>query len=604
MAALALAALAALATSARPAGGATPGGGALAGLDSRLAGLARVPDAGPVAVWVALRDKGEQGPADLAARLAAAAAALDPHARARRERAQVEPLVDYSDLPLHRPYVDAIAAQGLTPFGASRWMNRVAVRATGAQLARLAALPFVARVEPVQRALRAHDPPAEPAPLVPPRETAGLSSIAVSYGQTAAMMTQIGVPAVHDSGFIGTGVRIAILDEGFNFYNKHEATRTATVVGRRDFVDHDNFVTDTTQGSWFSHGTWTMGCMAGNKPGIYVGSAFGAQFLLARTEDSFSEKPVEMVNWGMAAEWADSAGADLISSSLGYTTFPDSTGTDYTVADMNGHTTIVSRYAEIAASKGILVVNSAGNEGNRPWLKIVAPADVNGDSLIAAGAVDASGVPASFTSHGPSADGRVKPDLAARGKSVPLCSASGDPQAYVTLDGTSFSCPILAGLAACLLQARPAWTPTLVIKALRETASRFANPDTLVGYGIPNGLAALRWIPDTAAVPPAPPGFARVELLGPNPLRSDGPAAHVRFVPGAEARTGARATVRVFDAAGRAVRDLWSGVLGSQPIVVAWDGLGRHGEMLGSGLYLITLEAGGHRSAVRVVSLR
>ncbi|MBI5711299.1 MAG: hypothetical protein HZC42_13525, partial [Candidatus Eisenbacteria bacterium] len=143
---LALAALAAGAGSAR---GATTGAGAPARLDPRLAGLARVPDAGPVAVWVGFQDKGEQGPADLAARLAAAAAALDPHARARRERAQVTPLVDYSDLPLHQPYLDAIAAQGLTPCGASRWMNRVAVRATGAQLARLAELPFVARVEPV-----------------------------------------------------------------------------------------------------------------------------------------------------------------------------------------------------------------------------------------------------------------------------------------------------------------------------------------------------------------------------------------------------------------------------------------------------------------------
>ncbi|MBI5709028.1 MAG: S8 family serine peptidase, partial [Candidatus Eisenbacteria bacterium] len=459
------------------------------------------------------------------------------------------------------------------------------------------------RVEPVALARLAHDPPAEPAPLAPPRETAGLSAAAVSYGQTAAMMSQIGVPAVHDSGFIGTGVRIAILDEGFNFYNKHEATRTATVVGRRDFVDHDNFVTDTTQGFGFSHGTWTMGCMAGNKPGTYVGSAFGAQFLLARTEDSFSEKPVEMVNWGMAVEWADSAGADLISSSLGYTTFPDSAGSDYTVADMNGHTTLVSRYAEIAASKGILVVNSAGNEGSSPWRKIVAPADVNGDSLIAVGAVDAAGVPASFSSHGPSADGRVKPDLAARGKLVPLCSASGDPQEYVTLDGTSFSCPIVAGLAACLLQARPAWTPTLVIKALRETASRFANPDTLVGYGIPNGLAALRWIPDTAAVPPASPGAFSLSLTGPNPFDRRTGGTTVAFAVGAAVGDP---RLRVFDCQGRrVVGDLsYTGDARARRWTATWSGLDDAGRRPGAGVYFIRLEAGGRHATVRVVSLR
>jgi subtilisin family serine protease len=344
-----------------------------------------------------------------------------------------------------------------------------------------------------------------------------------------------------------------------------------------------------------------MGCLAGRKAGTYVGSAYGASFLLARTENGASETPVEMVTWGLGAEWADSAGADVISSSLGYSTFNDPAD-NYTYADMDGHTTVVTRAAEIAASKGILVVTAVGNEGNSLWRKLVAPSDANGDSVIAVGAVDAAGAPAGFSSHGPSADGRVKPDLAARGVSVPVPDTNNDA-GYSPRSGTSFSTPILAGLATCLLQARPGWPPRLVIDALRKTASRYANPDTLVGYGIPNGLAALRWTPDTATVPPLPPATFAIRLAGPNPFAPNGTPAIVQLDLGANFGA-ATPHARVFDAHGRMVRELApeQGAVGRW--IARWDGRGTGGLALGSGMYFITFEAVGRQASVRVVSLR
>lgn len=572
-------------------------------LDLRL--LPAVRDGGPepVSAWVGFGDKGETGAADLARRLAAAAAALDPHARARRLRANVTPLVDYLDLPVHLPYLEALRAHGLEPYGVSRWFNRAAVRATGAQLAAAAALPCVARVEPVEAAERMRDAPEPPAGLAAGAPAAAAAT-SLDYGLTLAQLTQIGVPALHDSGYTGSGVRICVLDDGFNYYDRHVALRDAEVLATRDFVRGTDDPTDLAATVGFRHGTETFSCIAGGQPGRYVGAAPAATFLLGRTEDSAGETRVEMVYWGMGAEWADSAGADIISSSLGYMTF-DLPETSYVYADMDGRTTVVSRAAEIAAHKGILVVNSAGNEGNSAWHYIIAPSDVHGDSLIAAAAVDATGAVATFSSYGPSADGRVKPDLAARGVAtwVALPADTG----YTTLSGTSFSCPLLSGLAACVMQARPAWPPLLVVRGLRATASQADAPDDRVGYGIPDGAAVMQWVPDTASAPELPELALGLRLAGPNPLTPASPVTRVAF--GAGAGLGA-ARLRVYDAQGRlAVRELAgsrnaSAAVDGLPLTATWDGRDESGRLLRAGLYFITLEAGGKRSSVRVVSLR
>jgi serine protease AprX len=589
-----------------PASGAVLRGAAAAKVDPRLLPALAASGVEPVSAWVTFGDKGETGPGDLVQRLAEAEAALDPHARARRVRAGVTPLVDYLDLPVYAPYIESLHALGLTPYGTSRWFNRVAVRATGEQLVALAGLPCVARLAPVERAVPMRDAPEVSSAGAREAEPTSLRAVsALDYGLSAAQLGQIGVPALHDSGYTGVGVRICMLDDGFNHHATHPALQGADILATRDFVRGVEDPTDLTHNSWFTHGTMTFSCIAGNQPGRYIGAAPGATFLLGRTEYDATETPVEMVWWGMGAEWADSAGADIISSSLGYFTFPDSAGQDYTYADMDGHTTIVSRAAQIAVSKGILVVNSAGNEGQATWHYLIAPSDVDGDSLIAAGAVSSGGVPAGFSSYGPSADGRVKPDLAARGVSdwVAMAADSG----YTQVSGTSFSCPLLAGLAACLMQARPDWSPTLLIRGLRLTASQATAPDDRVGYGIPDGAAVLRWIPDTASVPGLAPFTLGLRLTGSNPLTSRAPWTRVDFGVGAGA---GEPRLRVYDAQGRlVVRDLASSrnpaVAGNGLSRTAtWDGRDSDGRLLRAGLYFITLEAGGRRISVRVVSLR
>ena len=569
-------------------------------IDPRLAPLLTRPDE-PVTVWVSFRDKGHD--ADLDAQLARARADLSPRSRARRLKAHVDPLVDVTDVPVVPAYLAELAAQGFETRAVSRWLNRAAVRVSGARLRQLATLPFVARVSPVSRARldRAPYGALQKPPVLGSAFSAAIDLI--DHGALEAPLRQINVPALHDSGYIGSGVLVCLLDAGFTWHDRHEALAGKNIAPghRRDFVDGDTTVTDTTIGFALTHGTQVMGCIAGNRPGVYVGSGYGADFALARTENDFAERPVEMLWWGMGAEWADSLGADIISSSLAYNTFDDGIG-DYTYADMDGHTTDISRAAQIAASKGILVVNSVGNTGNTGWHYLMAPADVNGDSLIAVGSVDASGAVAGFSAYGPSADGRIKPDLVAPGVNLPIVGTgrgpSGyDPSSYGTATGTSLSTPLVAGLAACLMQARPAWTPKQVIAALRSSASRAASPDNHGGYGIPNGRVALRGL--------SVPGGNRVQLAlrGPNPRAALDVTTAV-FALAADAQPGA-GRVRVFDVRGRVVRGLWSGVLEpGQAVQVAWDGTDDTRRTALPGMYWIALESGGEVAAMRVIHLR
>jgi hypothetical protein len=247
------------------------------------------------------------------------------------------------------------------------------------------------------------------------------------------------------------------------------------------------------------------------------------------------------------------------------------------------------------------VVNAVGNLGTSPWRYLIAPADVNGDSLIAVGAVDLSGVVTSFSSRGPTIDGRIKPDLCAMGSNNPLPYVGSplNPTAYTSHSGTSFAAPLMAGLAACLMQASPGSAPTQIIQALRSTASQAGSPDNTRGYGIPNALAAYNALVNVVDVPRGP---LCIRLSGPNPLRA-GQAMVFQLSPGGTAaRTG---VVRVLDSQGRIVRHLWTGDLGAVPAPIAvWDGRDDSGAYVHPGLYFASLQAARDNTGARVVFLR
>jgi len=277
------------------------------------------------------------------------------------------------------------------------------------------------------------------------------------------------------------------------------------LLGGWDFVARDTSIYGDA-----SHGMSVLSTMAANLPGEFIGTAPDASYLLCRTEDTSSESPVELDYWIAAAEFADSAGADIINSSLGYTTF-DNSDFDFSYSDMNGDTIRGTRGADIAASKGILVVNSAGNSGNNPWQYIGAPAD--GDSVLAIGAVTSQGFIANFSSEGPSADGDVKPNVCAQGQAATILNNGGE---VVTGNGTSFSGPIMAGMAACLWQIhKDSLTNMEIFHAIEASAHKFKNPDGLYGYGIPNFAKANLML---SKINPSNVGKSELFEISPNPF--------------------------------------------------------------------------------------
>ncbi len=413
---------------------------------------------------------------------------LSKGAIARRSRQHIP--ISSSDLPVNPTYINQIKAAGAAFINQSKWFNAITVSASDTNaINAVKALPFVKSVQKLEEPLNKNvsskfEFESTTAIAVnPERSPSPLPQTGLNYGISFSQANQIGADCLHNLGYQGQGMTIAVLDAGFFNANILPAFDSMFInhqlLGTRDFVTGDTLVFED-----YPHGMNVLSCMAGNLPGRIVGTAPKAKYWLLRTENANSETISEEYNWLRGAEFADSVGVDVINSSLGYNYF-DTASYNHTYADMNGHTTVISKAAEWAARKGILVVSSAGNSAGPPWYKITAPADA--DSILTVGAVDSNGVIASFSSRGLTFDGRIKPNVAARGLQAVIAANAGD---IAMENGTSFSSPISAGAAACLWQANPSATVIELINAIQQSATQASTPDSIKGYGIPNFCAA------------------------------------------------------------------------------------------------------------------
>jgi hypothetical protein len=437
--------------------------------------------------WLFFRDKGPVSLSKRSALLSEAKQRLT--ARALERRAKVLPanaLVDETDFELYQPYLNELIGRGFAPVATSRWLNGVSIYATAEEIAALQNLPFVQSMQRVAYLA------APPAPSITPEPPALLKTTAhrFEYGNSLAQMEQIKATVLHDAGINGTNVIVGMMDSGFRWQD-HEAFvhLRNKIIGERDFIQNDNITRNQTgdRSDQDGHGTQTLSTLGGFKPGQLVGPGYNARFLLAKTEHVPTETHAEEDFWAQAVEWMENLGVDVTSTSLGYTTF-DAGQTSYTPANMDGKTTIITKAAEMAASKGVIVVNSAGNEGSVTWRIIGAPAD--GPNVIAVGAVFSNGGVVGFSSRGPTADGRIKPDVMAMGSGVRVVSPSSTTQ-YTFSSGTSFSGPLIGGVVAQILSAHPETTPQQMMNALRSTASNAKAPNNDLGYGIVNAKAAI-----------------------------------------------------------------------------------------------------------------
>ncbi len=411
---------------------------------------------------------------------------LTQRALDRREKQQIA--VAENDLPVNPQYLEQVAAAGATLLFPTKWLNGVTVSTTSQQvLDAIAALPFVQGVrslpeEPLKQVIKektffaAESIGDVYAPKTSPLKQTG----SFNYGNGFTQINQINGIPLHDAGFRGQGMVIAILDGGFTDVQTHVAFDSLwlnnQILGNKDFTNPGGNVFSES-----SHGTSVLSTIGANVPGQLIGTAPKASFWLLRSESVSSEHLIEEYNWVSAAEFADSVGVDIINSSLGYIDF-DFPQWTHTYPDMDGTTCVATIGADIASDKGILVVNSAGNSGGDSFFPYIgSPAD--GFKVFSIGAVDGTGARASFSSIGPTYDGRIKPDVMAMGQGTALANGNNN---FTYGNGTSFSSPVMAGMTACLWQSNPNFTNTSIREAIKMSASNATQPNSTFGYGIPD----------------------------------------------------------------------------------------------------------------------
>lgn len=434
-----------------------------------------------VKIWVFFTDKGIFSEEKYRQIEKKALSSLTSQALNRRTKV-LPGKVDFKDFEVCLSYIKEIQDLGARLRRTSRWLNAASFEVTASQVEKIASLAWVRLIRPVLAYKRKPETVENPPPLV----KIMTKPFALDYGSSYDQLQQINLPAVHNLGYKGQGILICMMDTGFR--KDHQAFRKAFEEGRvwaeHDFINNDSNTQNEPgdPAGQHNHGTFTWSTLGGAYDGQLYGPAYMANFILAKTENIASETPIEEDNWVAGMEWADSIGAFVISSSLGYIDW-------YTYSDLDGNTAVTTVAADIAAQRGIVVCNAMGNEGSASG-SLIAPADA--DSILSCGAVRSDGILASFSSRGPTYDGRIKPEVLARGVST-YCAVASDTNLYGWVSGTSLSTPLIGGCAAVLLSAHPDWTPMKVREALMMTADNASNPNNDRGWGIVDLLAALNY---------------------------------------------------------------------------------------------------------------
>ncbi|MBT4554737.1 MAG: S8 family serine peptidase [Candidatus Marinimicrobia bacterium] len=499
-------------------------------------------------VWVYFVDKVDLDKHDISKK------AMD-----RREKSNVASNHLWLDLNVSPTYKNQITNLGIEIKNESRWLNAVSIICQKTDLKKIAELSCVKKIEPV---------------IGYKKETFqnelenSSNTRDLDYGNAQAQVEQINVHELHNAGYTGEGVRILVMDTGFDL--THNSMININVIEQWDVINNDNQTANETDdeanNGQDNHGTAVLSTIAANAPGELIGVAFDAEFLLAKTEDVSQEIQQEEDNYVAGLEWGEANGADVVTTSLGYLDW-------YDYEDMDGNTAVTTNAVDIAVGLGMVCVTAAGNSGNDSWYYIIAPADA--DSVIAVGAVRENGVIASFSSHGPTFDGRIKPEVCARG-SYTWCVSPNSTTTYTQLSGTSLACPLVGGAVALVRQAKPEWSAMEVREAVMMTASQSSEPDNSYGYGIMNAALAIEY-DHTASIGndnSIPNSFYIINTY-PNPFNPS-LTIDISGVPGSSI------TVDVFTVNGKFIENLYSGVLFQTNQKLYWQALN-----ISSGIYFI-----------------
>jgi Subtilisin-like serine proteases len=440
--------------------------------------------------------------------------------------------IDEYDIPVNPSYLQAVAEAGAHIINPSKWLNGTTISTTSQDvLDAINALSFVQTVRiciNVEEAQKIKDNVLSDEMKASDRSVSNANGL---YGMAYDQINQLNGIILHDSGFKGEGMIIAVLDGGFIGTDTHHAfdnmREEGRLLGTRDFVNPGGSVYVQS-----AHGTKCLSTMGAYDPNVFVGTAPKASYYLLHTEDSDSENIIEEYNWVSGAEYADSLGVDVCSTSLGYIDF-DLPQWDHPYEHLDGQTAPISIGANIACTRGMICVNSAGNSGDYPSPYIGVPADA--EKVFTIGSVDSDGRRSGFSSIGPTADGRIKPDVMAMGSGT---AVADDNNSYYQGNGTSFSTPVLAGMLTCFWQANPQAKPQEIMDAIRSTANRASIPDNYYGYGIPDFEAALHFMP----VPESPTNTNNLINIYPNPSWGN-----VRVI----LKEGKKSDIRIVDFLGR-----------------------------------------------------